>query len=188
MILGSFGGKSFEVSSSKLNTPNDLQISGDLNTSTEDASGKKPATTIKGPGLIKISAEIILLASAGVDVRAEIDGWMAIKDAAVSYPFLLCGKAVSLNQFLLTSCSASDYAVVPINNTPTMVKATLKLEWEEYLSPGAQKSDAASAVKTKSSAPGLTEAKTPAAYKTPAAAQKAEVKRNNVQMARMMQS
>jgi hypothetical protein len=175
------------VSPSKLYTPNDLQISGDLNTSTEEASGKKPTITIKGPGLIKISAEVVLLASAGVDVQSEIDEWMAIKDSAVSYPFLLCGKAVSLNKFLLTSCAASDYAIVPINNTPTMVKAALKLEWEEYLPPGV-KNSTVSAAKTRSSAPGLMEAKTPAAYQTPPAEQKAEAKRNNVQMARMMQS
>lgn len=188
MVVGSFGGKAFEVSLSKLNTPNKLNISSDLDTSTEEASGKKPTTTIKGSGLIKISAEVPLIASAGVNVQTEIDGWMTLKDAAVAYPFVLCGKAVSLNKFLLTSCSESDCVIVPINNEPKLVKATLKLEWEEYLPPRVQKHSTTSVAKTAGAAPGLIAVETPAAYQTPTCTEKAEAKRNNVQMAGMVLS
>lgn len=181
MVIGKFGSKIFEVSPSKINVPKSLSISGELNTETEDASGKKPATTIKGPGLIKISAELRLLAAAGLDVQAELDAWTALRDAAKAYPFILCGKAVSLNSFLLTSCEESDDVIVPIAGSPTKVAATVKLDWEEYLPPGKQKSGTTSST-SNSSAAGLVSVSTPAAYQTPTSAEKASVKRNNFGM------
>jgi hypothetical protein len=175
VIIGKFGAKTFEVSPKKILTPKDFSLTGDLNTSSEDASKKKPATTIKGPGLLKISIEMQLLTSAGVDVQSEIDGWMTLKDAAVAYPFILCGKAVSLNSFLLTSCSASDYVISKAASVPYIASASLKLEFTEYLPPGAQNSKK----KKSGSAAGVTNASVANPYKTPTTVQKAAVKRVN---------
>jgi hypothetical protein len=178
VVIGKFGAKTFEVSPQKILTPKDFSLSGDLATSSEDAAKKKPATTINGPGLIKISAEVQLLASAGIDVRAEIDSWFALKDASVAYPFILCGKAVSLNSFLLTSCDTSDFVISKAASAPYIASATLKLEWQEYLPPGAQ----SSAKKKTGSAVGLTVTNVSSPYKVPTAAQKATEKRVNERM------
>lgn len=184
MIIGKFAGKTFEVSPSRIYTFGDFSLSGELDTATAEASGKKPATTINGPGLLKIGTELRLLASAGVDVQAEIDGWMELKDARSAYPFILCGKAVSLNGFLLKSCGASDYVFSRTASGPYLAAATLKLDFEEYLLPGAQ-----SGKKKSGSAAGLVNdgtAKNP--YKTPTSSQKAAAKRTNTGMAKVMLS
>jgi hypothetical protein len=174
VVIGKFGAKTFEVSPRKILTFKDFSLSGDLGTSAEEASKKKPATTVQGPGLLKISVETQLLAQAGVNVQAEIDGWMALKDAAVAYPFILCGKAVSLNSFLLTSCSASDYVIAKAAAAPYIASASLKLEFTEYLPPGAQ-----SAKKRVTSPAGVTNTSVGNPYKAPSTVQKAETKRVN---------
>ncbi|TQI66727.1 phage tail protein [Clostridium sp. KNHs216] len=179
MIVGTFGNKIFEVSSSKILTPRDISVSGELNVSTEDTSGKKPTTTIKGPGLEKVGLELRVLATAGNSAQTEIDSWKALRDAAVAYPLVLFGKAVSLNKFLLTNCSASDYVVIKIAGAASIAAATLKLEFSEYVPPGAQKSTAASKA---ASAAGLSAAAVKNPYKVPTTAQKASQKRENERM------
>ncbi len=180
MVIGKFGTKTFEVSSNKIYTFNDFSLSGELNTSTEEASKKKPATTIKGPGLLKISMEMQLLASAGIDVRSEIDAWTAIRDAGTAYPFILCGKAISLNSFLLTSCSASDCVILKAAGAPYITSASLKMDFDEYVPPGTKSS---SKKKSSNSAKGVkssTQVSNP--YKVPTSTQKAAAKRTNVKM------
>ncbi len=136
MVIGKFGTKTFEVSQKKILTFGDFSIAGELEVSSEEAAKKKPATTVKGPGLLKVSMEVQLLASAGIHVQTEIDDWMAIKDAGQAYPFILCGRAVSLNSFLLTSCSVSDIVISKIAASPLITSGRLKLEFQEYLPPG----------------------------------------------------
>ena len=180
MIVGKFGNKTFEVSPNRILTPRDISISGDLSTSEEETSGKKPATTIKGPGLTKISMEIQLLAVAGVDVQSEIDSWTAVKDSATAYPLILCGQAVSLNKFLLTSCGTSDLVITKIAGAPVPVFALLKLEFSEYLPPGAQKSTSSGKKSTaKNTAAGLVGQRAANPYKMPTSTEKAAAKRTN---------
>lgn len=180
MVIGKFGSKTFEVSPQKILTPKDISLAGELNTSTEEAAKKKPATTIKGSGLLKISVETQLLASAGVDVQSEVMSWFAIKDAAIAYPFILCGKAVGQNKFLLTNCSASDYIITKAGGVSAIASALLKLEFTEYLPPGAVKNNSTKKKKS-SSAVGVKTAELSASnpYKVPTTEQKAEAKRVN---------
>jgi len=176
VIIGKFGPKTFETTQNKILTFRDFSVSGDLNTSTEEASQKKPATTVKGPGLLKINAELPLLARFGVNVRTEIDSWFAIKDSKITYPFVLCGKAVSLNSFLLTNCESSDYVITKAGAALVIASAVLKLEFTEYLPPGASKSsggnsNGAAGVKSSVSVSNP--------YKVPTTTQKAAAKRVN---------
>lgn len=173
MVVAKFGPKTFEVSANKILTFDDFELTGDLDTSSEEASKKKPATTIKGPGLLKISLSVKLSALLGVDVQAEIDSWLSLKDSSVAYPFILCGKAVSLNGFLLKSGSASDYVITKVAGAPFLASASLKLEFEEYLSPGAQPG-----AKKTGGATGVTEAAANP-YKAPTTVQKSAAKRTN---------
>lgn len=179
MIIGKFGDKVFEVSQNRIYTPRDISISGDLNTSEEDSSGKKPSTTIKGTGLTKVSIELQLLAAAGVDVRSEIDSWTAVKDSATAYALILCGKAVGLNKFLLTGCGASDLVITKASGLPVAVSAVLKLEFLEYVRPGAQKSAAAKGKAAKGVAAGLAGQVITNPYKMPSSVEKSTAKRTN---------
>lgn len=176
MIIGKFGPKTFETARNKILTFRDFSVSGDLNTSTEEASQKKPATTVKGPGLLKINAELQLLIRFGVDVQAEIDSWFAIKDSKITYPFILCGKAISLNSFLLTNCDGSDYVIAKSGSASILASAVLKLEFTEYLPPGASKS---SSGKSNGAAGVKSSVSVSNPYKVPATTQKATAKRVN---------
>lgn len=175
MVVAKFGPKTLEVSANKILTFDDFELTGDLDASSEEASKKKPATTVKGPGLLKISLTVKLSASLGVNVQSEIDSWLGLKDSAVAYPFILCGKAVSLNSFLLKSGSATDYVVTKVAGAPYLTAASLKLEFEEYLPPGAQSSAKKSTAASSSGVMGTVANP----YKTPTTAQKATAKRTN---------
>lgn len=59
-MLAAFGDKTFEVSSRIVYTFTDLSTSGKLRTETKDVDGKKPTTTIKGPGLEELSFNVLL--------------------------------------------------------------------------------------------------------------------------------
>lgn len=187
MLVGKFANKTFEVSPKKILTFKDFSVSSELETDSGEASKKKQTTTIKGLGLLKISMEIQLQATLGVDVRSEIEDWFAMKDAAVAYPFILCGKAVSLNSFLITSCTQSDLEITPIASKPVITYASLKLEFTEYLPPGAQSStkttkiSSTKSTKSTKKAKGISTESIQVAnpYKVPTSVQKASAKRSN---------
>lgn len=179
MVIGKFGGRTFEVTSGRIFTPRDISLSGELDTSDDDASGKKPATTIKGPGLEKVGLEFRLLAVAGIAIQTEIDAWRSIRDAAIAYPLILFGRAVGLNKYLLKGVSVSDVVGAKVNGQAIMSAATLKLDFEEYAAPGTQKSSSKSSGKKKTAAPGLAGQTVSNPYKAPTSTQKAAAKRTN---------
>lgn len=188
MIVGKFGPKVFEVSPYKIYTFNDFQVGSELETSTEDTAKQKQPTTIKGLGLLKSSMELKLLASAGINVDSEANSWFALKDSAAAYPLIICGKALSLNPFLLTSCTESDVVILPIASRPTIVSVTLKLEFLEYIpgraSSSAKKGTSSAKAKKQKQAKGVSseDISITNPYQTPTTAEKAAVKRPNERM------
>lgn len=183
MIVGSFGPKNFEVRSNRIYTFRELSISGELNAKTEDASRKKPATTVNGPGLLKVSLVLPLLSAAGVEVQAEIDAWTSIGETGAAYPFILCGKTVSKNNFLLKSYGASDYIFSQAGLAPYLAAANLKLEFEEYIPPGSSLA-ATSNASAKSAVGSGSSISASNPYKVPSTAQKAQTARTNPGMSR----
>ncbi len=175
MQVGKFGTKLFTVSSSKILTFSDLEISSSLSTSAGEVKGKKPTTTIKAPGLLKVPLTLDLHAGLGVGVQAEMDSWFAVLNAGKPYPLIICGRAVSVNSFLLDSCKASDLEIAPIGRKPLLTRAKLSLNFTEYLPPGVQ---AAAASGMAGAATGSTLTAN-SAYSVPSAAEKAALKRNN---------
>lgn len=176
MDVGKFGTKLFTVSSSKVLTFSDFEISSSLNTSAGESKGKKPTTTVKGPGLLKVPLTLDLSARLGIDVQAEIDSWIAILNAGKPFPLILCGKAVSVNQFLLDSCKASDMEIVKVGCKPLLAKAKLSLNFTEYLPPGVQASTALTGTTTTATGSTLT---INSVYSVPSAEEKSTLKRNN---------
>lgn len=181
MLVGKFGPKSFEVSSKKILTFHDLTVSGELETESGNAVGKVKTTTVKGIDPLKISLELTLQTVLGVDAEEEMYGWFALKDASIPYPFVLCGRALSLHKFLLTNCDASDFGITPAGLSPRITSVKLKLQFQEYVPPGAQSSTAKKSTSKKSpkSAKGISTEVIQAAdpYKVPTSAEKAAAKR-----------
>lgn len=182
MQTGKFGSKVFEVNGKRVLTFEELSISSSLSTSSEDAAqGKKAATKVKSPGLIKVSLSVSLRAALGVDVAAEMDAWQTICAAGVPYPLVICGRAVSVNKFLLTDCAIGDVEIYPAKQSVGISSAKVKLEFVEFLPPGLQST--ANQTSTGQSAAGTSAAVTVSnAYNMPTASEKAAVKRENTGM------
>lgn len=139
MAIARFGPKTFEVGKGKIYTFDDFSYNIALETSKEDAQGKKAATIVKGAGLGKIELTAYLDAALGVKPRRELDEWEAIQAAAVAYPFVLGTSAFGLNKYLLKSMK---FAKVSIGAAGQILAGSLTLSFEEYLPPGAQASAA----------------------------------------------
>lgn len=137
MAIAIFGKKTFQVSGKRIYTFNDFTLGSQLNTESQDVAGKKPSTYIKGADLNSMAFSIPLDASLNVNVRAEYENWEAIKDAGIAYPFILGGRPISRNKWLLKNVDLSD---VQIDLKGNMLKAILKVQFEEYVRPGSAKS------------------------------------------------
>lgn len=178
MQLGKFGPKVFEVGPSRVVTFTNLSMTGALTTASEEAAqGKKPATKVKSPGLLKVSVTLSLNVGLGVDVRSEIDSWIALKDAGKEYPLILCGKAASVNKFLLTNCKAGSFVITPSRRSPVVASAELTLEFTEFLPPGAQAVTVAAAAAP--SGAGSSSVTVNNAYNLPTSTEKSDMKRTN---------
>lgn len=153
MPIAVFGTKVFEVTQSKIYTFDEFQYSSNLNTEKQDATGKKPSTYNKGPGLDSFSITIMLDASLGVNPRREIDEWVAIKDAGIAYPFILGNRPWGQNKWLLVEVQVIAQV---IDNAGNILKAEVSLKFDEYVRPGsAAASKGGSKKSSKASAPGI---------------------------------
>ena len=133
MAIASFGKKVFQVSANKLYTLVGLEWSGSLDTESQDKLKDKPSTYIKGIGLNTMSFEVQLRSDFKVDVRAEIESWEAIRDKQAPDLFILGARPVGKNKWLLKSVNVSG---LEIDNNGRILKAALKLEFEEYVRAG----------------------------------------------------
>lgn len=133
MPIATFGNKIFQVSSNKIYTFSGLSWSSSLETEAQEKLQSKPSTYIKGENLTNLAFEIQLRAELGVNVRAEIENWEAIKSSAQPSLFILGSKAIGKNKWLLKSVDVSD---TDIDSSGRVLKATLKLSLEEYVRAG----------------------------------------------------
>lgn len=148
MAIASFQKKTFTVSSQKVYTFSGLTWSGALDTESQEKLKDKPSTYIKGHNLDTMSIEIQLRSDFKINVRAEIEEWEAIRTRAAADFFILGTKPLGKNRWLLRSVATSD---TEIDNKGRLIKAKLKLDFEEYIRPGSAAASAA-AKKTKKSA------------------------------------
>ncbi|MEB3103090.1 phage tail protein [Ferviditalea candida] len=142
MPIASFRGKAFQVSANKKYTFSGLSWSGALDTETQDKLGSKPSTYIKGESLDGMSFEVPLRADFGINVRAQIEDWKAILASKKPDIFILGSKPLGKNKWLLKSVSVSDEEIDASGN---FLKATLKLEFEEYVRAGTAQSQTSAA-------------------------------------------
>lgn len=173
MPIATFQKKVFQVSSDRKYTFNGLTWGAGLDTEAQEKLKDKPSTYIKGIGLNTLSIEITLRQDFGMNVRAEIEQWEAIRDKQIPDYFILGTKPVSKNKFLLKSVTVSD---PEIDGRGRILKASLKLEFEEYVRAGKAQSKSGGA-----GGLAMGSTLTPLSYTNPA--DKAENKRNNPNVA-----
>jgi hypothetical protein len=178
MPIASFRGKVFQVSSNRKYTFSGLEWNSSLETEAQEKLKDKPSTYIKGESLNTMTFEIPLRADFGIDVRLEIESWEAIKSSTKPDIFILGTKPLGKNKWLLKSVAVSN---VEIDNTGRILRAMLKLDFEEYIRAGKAQSNNSSLANASSS--GLNLPPSNYIYDPP---NKAEEKRNNpnVMMAR----
>jgi len=132
MSIATFGDKVFEVSRKKIYTPDSLTHGKSLTTETQEIEGKKPATYIKGKGLMSLSFNLRLDARY-VSVETEIDYWYQICENGIPKIFTIGGKPLSPHKFLLKSASLTDCI---IGKKGEYLLAKLGLSFEEFVSAG----------------------------------------------------
>src|SRR5690242_19769630 len=111
MMIAIYHNKSFQVSSNKMYTFTELALSSSLQVEKQDAKDKKPSTYIKGPDLDELNFSIPLRASKNMNIRKEYDSWINIMEDETPYPFILAGKPISKNKYLLINVSLGDTTI-----------------------------------------------------------------------------
>ena len=139
LTIAVFGNKSFEVSSNKILTFSDFTLSGGLTTESQELQGSKPSTYIKGLELEKIGFNIMLDSSFGLDVLDEVNYWRWIRDLAIPRTFVLGDAPLSSNKWLLKTVNVTNTI---IDNYGRYKKASVALDFEEYVREGSANYDA----------------------------------------------
>lgn len=176
-MIASFGEKTFMVSRKRIYTFSDFTWSSKLQTEKQDTAGKKPTSTIKGPGLNTIKITLLLNRMLGVNPRKELEDWEHIKDSGTPNAFILGSSAMGLNKYLVTDCSLSKTI---IDKNGDINAAELALTFEEYLPGGKQIKGGAAAVGGTKAA-GIT-AKNAYSVVAPTPQEKSQLKRSNAGM------
>lgn len=134
MPIASFQNKVFSVSSNKKYPLSGLSLDGgSLEIEAQEKLKDKPSTYIKGESLGSMSFEIPLRADFGINPRKQIEEWESIKSKAQPAVFILGTRPIGKNKWLLKSVSASD---IELDGRGNILKASLKLEFEEYVRAG----------------------------------------------------
>lgn len=138
MSIAVFQSKAFQVTDLKKYTIQDFSISGGgLKVDNQEMIRSKPSTYVKGIDLQAVSLTIPLKVEYGINPRKEIDEWEAIKQKAVPAYFILGTKPVTGNKMLLINSNPED---IVMDGSGNILKASLKLEFQEYIREGSAKS------------------------------------------------
>lgn len=135
MPIASFSGKVFEVSSNKIYNFDGYTRAYSLDTEQQEQEGAKPSTYIKGESLETLSFNISFDARF-IDIESEVKSWFEICKSKKPDFFILGGKPVSSNKFLLKSVSESDSI---IDNKGKKLKQKLDIKLEEFVRYGYKK-------------------------------------------------
>ena len=125
MITAKFGSKTFEISATKIYTPNGITYDESITTEEVEVEGKKPTLNIKGLGLKNLSFTVMLDARF-VTVESEISYWDKILLNKKSENFSI-GKN-TIGKFYLIQVSKSN---IVLAKDGTYIKCTLTLTFKE---------------------------------------------------------
>jgi hypothetical protein len=176
MPIAVFKNKNFQVSSNRVYTLNGLTWGGEIQSEAQEKLNSKPSTYIKGIGLNNMSFEVPLKLNIGVNPKKEIEDWEAIRDSLQSSIFILGSKPLGANKWLLKSVNVSNTI---IDNKGTLIEATLKLEFEEFVRQGSAESAESSSGRTSKKKAAVSTGIAPSDYIYKPAT-KTEQRRNNL--------
>lgn len=131
-MVGSFGSKTFEVTSNKIYTFSDYSLSESLSYETQERSGDKPTIYVKALGELTQSINVKLDAR-WVDVEQEIVWWIVKMRTAVPEYLTIGEHTWGTGKALLTSVNVSDLVEA---GDGTYLSATLALSFVEYAAAG----------------------------------------------------
>lgn len=127
----------FEVSSSKILTPSDLELKASGSWSYHDIISQKPRSEFNGAELRSVSFTIVLSAEHGVKPRNTMDSIVKAVESGTVMELALGGKAIGNKWIIKEASNAFDIVL----NRGEIAKLTTKITLEEYIMPVNKKSD-----------------------------------------------
>ncbi len=130
MAIGSFMGKTFKVSTSKVFTPKNLQGSTGSDWATHERAGKKARSQYLGPKLKTYTFDITLRAEEGVSPRSYLEYFQNKAEKGKADTFVIGNSPLSSNPFVITDISDSWDTVL---NGGVVTGVTISLTIQEYV-------------------------------------------------------
>lgn len=106
-MIGSLGFIVFETSRERIRTFHDLKRSGNARWATHEIMGQKPVLEFLGPGAEQISLTMRFDITLGVKPADMLTTLRATRDVGLATPFILGGKPVSDNLWVIESINES---------------------------------------------------------------------------------
>lgn len=128
--IGSFGNVVFQVSTKKTLTFNEFQRSGEARWESHDVLVNKPRIEFQGPGLEELSLTVLFKAELGINPLKELDKLRKMRDSGTAAPFVIGGKPISSNYFVLQNL-AERYT--KIDGRGNVLAAEADLTLREYV-------------------------------------------------------
>ncbi|KYD02630.1 hypothetical protein B4102_0224 [Heyndrickxia sporothermodurans] len=128
--IGSFGDIVFETSTKKKLTFNEFERSGSARWNDHEIIGQKPKSEFSGPGLDEINITILLRAELGINPKKQLDKMRSMKDKGTAKSFVLGGKAISSNYWVIQQLVES-YKTV--DNRGNILTSEVTLSLKEYV-------------------------------------------------------
>jgi hypothetical protein len=129
MAVGAFMGQTFTVSRKKIYTPESISGSAGADWTTHERAGQKARSQYIGPKLRIYDVSILLRAQDGVNPREIKDYFIAKTEAGAADYFIIGGKPLSSNRFVITDISEEWDTVI----AGVLAECSLKLSLQEYL-------------------------------------------------------
>lgn len=129
-VIGSFGTVVFEVTPNKLLSFNDLEKSSKSRWSEHDIHGQKTKLEFEGAGLVDLSYRLLLRAENGVNPIKEMEKLEKMNDNGTAASFILGGKPISPNKFVITEIKES---LKNIDQRGNLLAAEVNVSLKEYV-------------------------------------------------------
>lgn len=137
--IGSYAGKTFKVSNKGIYTLKDgIKMKASIATESQEKENDKPSTYIKGFNLETLSFSITVFKQKNIDPLGEFNSWKKILYSKKPYPFILGGKKLGSNNFLMKDVSMEETKIV---GNGEIVKMVIGIELEEYVRAGKKKKE-----------------------------------------------
>lgn len=128
--IGYFGQERFEVSDTKVFTPNNIQRSSSSRFESFQRIGMKPLSEFVAPGLATINFTIQVSAMLGVNPRTVLDHWIELAEAGKPDVLVIGNKVVGTDQWVLKTAADT---WKQLDGQGNVLTAEMNLSFEEYM-------------------------------------------------------